>query len=105
MSDWPEHIYAKQHDLNRARLYTGMLTAGAVIHGGRRRLLGFSPTEHPLALQLGGADPASLATAARIGEALDFDEINLNVAAARVSGRQCLRENRPIGPGAVVDRP
>jgi tRNA-dihydrouridine synthase A len=63
----------------RARLYTEMLTAGAVIHGDRARLLAFSPAEHPVALQLGGADPLALAAAARIGEDLGFDEINLNV--------------------------
>jgi tRNA-dihydrouridine synthase A len=81
MMDWTDrHCRAFHRTLTRrARLYTEMLTAGAVIHGDRRRLLGFSPAEHPLALQLGGADPASLATAARIGEALGFDEINLNV--------------------------
>jgi tRNA-dihydrouridine synthase A len=63
----------------RARLYTEMLTTGAVIHGDRRRLLGFDPSEHPVALQLGGSDPADLATAAKIGENFGYDEINLNV--------------------------
>jgi tRNA-dihydrouridine synthase A len=63
----------------RARLYTEMLTTGAIIHGDRRRLLGFDPSEHPVALQLGGSDPEDLATAARIGEDLGYDEINLNV--------------------------
>ncbi len=62
----------------RARLYTEMLTAGAVIHGDRDRLLGFDPAEHPVALQLGGSEPAALAQAARIGERLGYDEINLN---------------------------
>jgi len=56
-----------------------MLTTGAIIHGDRRRLLGFDPSEHPVALQLGGSDPEDLATAARIGEDLGYDEINLNV--------------------------
>jgi tRNA-dihydrouridine synthase A len=81
MMDWTDrHCRAFHRMLTRhARLYTEMLTAGAVIHGDRHRLLGFSPAEHPLALQLGGADPASLAEAARIGEGLGFDEINLNV--------------------------
>ncbi len=60
------------------RLYTEMLTAGAVIHGDRDRLLGFDPAEHPVALQLGGSEPAMLAQAARIGERLGYDEINLN---------------------------
>jgi len=63
----------------RALLYTEMVTALAVVHGDRERLLGFSPVEHPVALQLGGSDPALLAAAARIGADLGYDEINLNV--------------------------
>jgi len=63
----------------RARLYTEMLTTGAIIHGDRQRLLGFDPSEHPVALQLGGSDPGDLAIAARIGEDFGYDEINLNV--------------------------
>ena len=62
----------------RTRLYTEMLTAGAVIHGGRDRLLGFDPAERPVALQLGGSEPEMLAEAARIGERFGYDEINLN---------------------------
>jgi tRNA-dihydrouridine synthase A len=62
-----------------ARLYTEMVTAEAVVRGDRQRLIGFSPMEHPVALQLGGADPARLAEAARIGAAFGYDEINLNV--------------------------
>jgi tRNA-dihydrouridine synthase A len=56
-----------------------MLTSGAIIHGDRGRLLAFDPSEHPLALQLGGSDPEELATSARIGEDFGYDEINLNV--------------------------
>jgi tRNA-dihydrouridine synthase A len=56
-----------------------MLTTGAVLHGERARLLGFSPAEHPVALQLGGSDPQALAACARIGADLGYDEINLNV--------------------------
>ena len=56
-----------------------MVTADAVIHGDRRRLLGFSGEEHPIALQLGGSDPAKLAEAARIGAEFGYDEINLNI--------------------------
>jgi tRNA-dihydrouridine synthase A len=56
-----------------------MLTTGAIIHGARRRLLGFDASEHPVALQLGGSDPHDLATAAKIGEDFGYDEINLNV--------------------------
>ena len=62
----------------RTRLYTEMLTAGAVIHGDRDRLLGFDPVEHPVALQIGGSEPAMLAEAARIGERWGYGEINLN---------------------------
>lgn len=60
-------------------LYTEMITAWALLHGDRPHLLGFDPIEHPLALQLGGADPARLAEAARIAEGFGYDEINLNV--------------------------
>jgi tRNA-dihydrouridine synthase A len=63
----------------RARLYTEMVTTGAVLHGDRARLIGFDPFEHPLALQLGGSDPGALAQCARIGEDFGYDEINLNV--------------------------
>lgn len=63
----------------RTLLYTEMVTTGAVIHGDREKLLGFDSTEHPVALQLGGSDADDLATAARIGEDLGYDEINLNV--------------------------
>jgi tRNA-dihydrouridine synthase A len=62
-----------------ARLYTEMVTAQAIIHGRRDKLLGFDPAEHPLALQLGGSDPELLATAAAIGEQFGYDEINLNI--------------------------
>jgi tRNA-dihydrouridine synthase A len=61
------------------RLYTEMLTAHALVHGDARRLLEFDATEHPVALQLGGADPELLARAARLGVAAGYDEINLNV--------------------------
>ena len=81
MMDWTDrHCRAFHRGLSaHARLYTEMLTSGAVIHGDRERLLGFDPMEHPVALQLGGSDPGELARAARIGEAMGYDEINLNV--------------------------
>jgi tRNA-dihydrouridine synthase A len=63
----------------RAWLYTEMVTAAAVLHGDRDALLAFHPAEHPVALQLGGNDPAALAAAARAGAAAGYDEINLNV--------------------------
>ena len=61
-----------------ARLYTEMITAPALVHGDVARHLDFDPAEHPLALQLGGSDPAQLAHAARLGERWGYDEINLN---------------------------
>jgi tRNA-dihydrouridine synthase A len=81
MMDWTDRHCRRLHRAvtRRARLYTEMLTAGAVIHGDRARLLGFDPAELPVALQLGGADPAKLALAARIGEDFGYQEINLNV--------------------------
>ena len=63
----------------RALLYTEMVVANAVVRGDREYLLGFDPAEHPVALQLGGSDPAMLAEAAAIGESVRYDEINLNV--------------------------
>ncbi len=62
-----------------ARLYTEMVTTGAILHGDREYLLGFNTQEHPVALQLGGSVPADLAQAARIGADYGYDEINLNV--------------------------
>lgn len=60
-------------------LYTEMVTSAALAHGDAHRLLAYDPFEHPLALQLGGSDPAELAMAARLGEAAGYAEINLNV--------------------------
>ena len=81
MMDWTDRHCRVFHRLmtRRARLYTEMLTTGAIIHGDRRRLLGFDASEHPVALQLGGSDPRDLATCAKIGEDFGYDEINLNV--------------------------
>src|SRR6202012_907952 len=81
MMDWTTSSCRVFHRLmtRRARLYTEMLTTGAIIHGDRQRLLGFDASEHPVALQLGGSDPHDLATAAKIGEDFGYDEINLNV--------------------------
>ncbi len=81
MMDWTDrHCRAFHRALTtRALLYTEMVTAPAILHGDVERLLGFDPVEHPVALQLGGSDPAQLAEAARIGAAWGYDEINLNV--------------------------
>jgi tRNA-dihydrouridine synthase A len=79
--DWTDRHCRFFHRLlsPHARLYTEMVTTGAVLHGDRARLLGFDPAEHPLALQLGGHEPIDLAAAARIGVDFGYDEINLNV--------------------------
>jgi tRNA-dihydrouridine synthase A len=81
MMDWTDrHCRVFHRRLSRhARLYTEMVTADAVLHGKRDRLLAFSPAEHPVALQLGGSDPMKLAEAAAIGAAYGYDEINLNI--------------------------
>ncbi|MFG1205468.1 tRNA dihydrouridine(20/20a) synthase DusA [Xanthobacter flavus] len=81
MMDWTDrHCRAFHRTFSRhALLYTEMVTAPAVIHGDRARLLGFSDAEHPVAVQLGGSDPALLAQAARICADFGYDEINLNV--------------------------
>lgn len=81
MLDWTDTWCRRFHRLlsRRALLYTEMVHANAVIHGDGERLLGFDPIEHPVALQLGGSDPATLAAAARIGAERGYDEINLNV--------------------------
>ena len=81
MMDWTDRHCRVFHRLmtRRTRLYTEMLTTGAILHGDRRRLLGFDASEHPVALQLGGSDPRDLAAAAKIGEDFGYDEINLNV--------------------------
>ena len=81
MMDWTDRHCRVFHRImtRHARLYTEMLTTGAIIHGDRQRLLGFDASEHAVALQLGGSDPAHLAEAARIGEDFGYDEINLNV--------------------------
>jgi tRNA-dihydrouridine synthase A len=81
MMDWTDRHCRVFHRLmtRRGLLYTEMLTTGAILHGDRSRLLGFDPSEHPVALQLGGSDPRDLAAAASIGEDFGYDEINLNV--------------------------
>jgi tRNA-dihydrouridine synthase A len=81
MMDWTDRHcrYFHRQLSGRALLFTEMLTSAALIHGPRDRLLAFDAAEHPVALQLGGADPAELAEAARIGAACGYDEINLNV--------------------------
>jgi len=80
MMDWTDRHcrYFLRLISKRARLYTEMITAPALAHGDVPRHLDFDPAEHPVALQLGGSDPAQLAHAARLGEQWGYDEINLN---------------------------
>ncbi len=85
-------------------LYTEMITAAAIVRGDRARLLAYDPEEHPLALQLGGSEPAELAAAARAGEEAGYDEINLNCGCpservARGAFGACLMQE----PGRVAD--
>ncbi|MBU6415973.1 MAG: tRNA dihydrouridine(20/20a) synthase DusA [Xanthomonadaceae bacterium] len=80
MMDWTDMHCRYFHRLlgPNARLYTEMVTAAALVHGHRARLLAHNVEEHPVALQVGGAEPRELALAARLGEAAGYDEINLN---------------------------
>jgi tRNA-dihydrouridine synthase A len=81
MMEWTDRHCRFFHRLltRRALIYTEMVTTGAVLRGDRERLIGFDPAEHPVALQLGGSDPAALAQCARIGADFGYDEINLNI--------------------------
>jgi tRNA-dihydrouridine synthase A len=118
MMDWTDrHCRVFHRRLSsRALLYTEMVTTGAVLHGPRERLLGFSAEEQPVALQLGGSDPRDLAEAAKIGAAFGYCEINLNVGCPsdRVQdgrfGACLMREPELVGAcvaamKAVVDVP
>ncbi|MGY8960880.1 MAG: tRNA-dihydrouridine synthase, partial [Alphaproteobacteria bacterium] len=81
MMDWTDrHDRAFLRVMSRhARLYTEMITTGALLHGDSARFLRFDETEHPVAAQLGGSDPQALAQCARMVEAEGYDEVNLNV--------------------------
>jgi tRNA-dihydrouridine synthase A len=81
MLDWTDRYcrYFLRLISRHTLLYTEMVTSGAVLHGDRARFLEFDPQEHPLALQLGGSEPADLARCARLGAQWGYDEINLNV--------------------------
>ena len=81
MMDWTDrHCRVLHRQLTRhALLFSEMVTSAAIVHGDRERLLGFADLEHPLAVQLGGSDPAELAEATRIATSFGYDEVNLNV--------------------------
>jgi tRNA-dihydrouridine synthase A len=106
MMDWTDRHCRFFHRLmsRHTRLYTEMLTTGAVLHGNRQQLLGYDPSEHPVALQLGGSEPRDLAAAAKIGADMGYDEINLNVGCPSDRVREgrfgaCLMAE----PGRVAD--
>jgi tRNA-dihydrouridine synthase A len=81
MMDWSDrhYRYFMRQISAQARLYTEMITTGALIHGNVDRHLAFSAEEHPVALQLGGSEPDDLARSAKLGEQYGYDEINLNI--------------------------
>jgi tRNA-dihydrouridine synthase A len=80
MLDWTDRHCRYFHRLltRQTRLYTEMVTTGALLHGDVARHLDFDAAEHPLALQLGGSEPAELAACAKLAEAWGYDEVNLN---------------------------
>jgi tRNA-dihydrouridine synthase A len=80
MMDWTDRHCRYFHRLltKKTRLYTEMVTTGALLHGNQPRHLDFNHEEHPVALQLGGSDPADLGACAKLGEQWGYDEINLN---------------------------
>ena len=80
MMDWTDRHCRTFHRLltRHTRLYTEMVTTGALIHGDQPRHLDFNPEEHPVALQLGGSEPADLAVCAKLAERWGYDEVNLN---------------------------
>ena len=81
MMDWTDRHCRVFHRLltQHALLYTEMVTTGALLHGDVPRHLDYSAVEHPVALQLGGSEPADMATSAKLGQDWGYDEINMNV--------------------------
>ena len=81
MLDWTDRFYRQfaRQITRHTWLYTEMVTTGALLHGNRDRFLRFDPCEQPIALQLGGSDPAALAQCAKVAEQWGYDEVNLNV--------------------------
>ncbi|NLR74956.1 tRNA dihydrouridine(20/20a) synthase DusA [Leeia sp. IMCC25680] len=81
MLDWTDRFYRYffRQISRHTWLYTEMVNTGAILHGDRERFLRFDPLEQPVALQLGGSDPADLARCARLAEQWGYDEVNLNV--------------------------
>jgi len=110
MMEWTDRHCRFFHRLltRHTLLYTEMITADAIIHGPRQRLLAFDPAEHPVALQLGGSNPKNLAKAALIGAEFGYSEINLNVGCPsdRVQegrfGACLMREPKLVGECVVA---
>ena len=110
MMDWTDRHCRALHRLmsRHARLYTEMVTTGAILFGPRERLLAFGREEHPVALQLGGSEPHALAACARIGAEAGYDEINLNAGCPsdRVQngrfGACLMREPGLVGDGVAA---
>lgn len=118
MMDWTDRHCRYFHRLmsKNAQLWTEMVTAKAIIHGDKNRLLDYDAQEHPLVLQLGGSDPKEMATAAKVGQDWGYDEININVGCPsdRVQSGSfgaCLMQTPDIvaqcieAMGGVVDTP
>jgi len=93
MLDWTDRYcrYFLRLISRHTLLYTEMVTTGALLYGQRERFLAFDPAEHPVALQLGGSDPAELASCSRMGERQGYDEVNLNLGCPsdRVQSGRC----------------
>ena len=104
--DWSDHNcrYFWRLLTRRALLYTEMVTTGALMHGDRERFLHFNREEHPVALQLGGSDPADLARCAKWAEEWGYDEVNLNVGcpSPRVS-KGCFGAALMVHPERVAE--
>ena len=112
MMDWTDRHCRMFHRAlsKRAVLWSEMVTADAVIHGDRERLIGFGEGEHPVVLQLGGSDPAKLAEASRVAQDFGYDEVNINCGCPsdRVqSGRfgACLMQEPGLSPKENRDIP
>ena len=112
MMEWTDRHCRFFHRIltRKARLYTEMVTTGAIIHGPRDRLLAYDRAEHPVVLQLGGSEPGDLALCARIAEDAGYDEINLNIGcpSERVQrgafGACLMREPDLVGDGVAAMR-
>src|SRR4029078_6520028 len=104
MMDWSDRHYRffMRQISSSARLYTEMITTGALIHGDVDRHLACSAGQHPVALQLGGSEPDDLAHCARLGEQYGYDEINLNIGCPSERAQRGALRACPMGAPAAV---